>query len=298
VITGVLSQVTGQLEKRFVLDALFPTLAFSLALILVIAVITGGVDAAIAAWNGADTVVKTVLVIAWIAVVFVVANMLANGILWITRLYEGYVPPASWFAKLGQRHQLHRASDLWELDPDAVQQRFPPYPHELDANHLAPTTLGNLLLSAELYPFDRYGVDAVRMWPRLYHVIPEPLRNSMADARASMEFMLAVSFLAGLYTPLASVTLIIWAGPISWFAASLCGGTLVAVLAYVGALAPAAVYGSHVRTAYDLHRLELLESLGLPRPSTLAEEKRTWRAVTAFLDGGAQHTMRYVPKAA
>jgi hypothetical protein len=296
VVTGILSQVTGQLERRFVLNALFPTLVFSLALILAVAAVTDGVDGAITSWNAADTVVKTLLVIGWVALIFLVANVVANGVLWIIRLFEGYVAPASWFAGLARQRQLQLASDLLTTKPDEFQRRFPPYPRKLEAGDVAPTTLGNLLLSAEAYSMDRYGVDSVRMWPRLYHVIPEALRTSMADARASMEFLLVVALFAGLYAAIGSMTIAVGAGPVPWFVGSLGGGLVIAVAAYYAALAPAAIYGDHIRAAYDLHRLELLEELRLPQPATLAEERRLWKTAVSLLDGGREHALRYVAK--
>jgi hypothetical protein len=298
VVTSILSQVTGQLEKRFVLNALFPTLVFSLALIAAVAAVAGGIDTAIESWNATDTIVKTLLVIGWVALVFVTANMVANGALWIIRLFEGYVAPASWFGALGRQHQLEIASELLEHNPDEFHQRFPPHPRRLEAKDVAPTTLGNLLLSAEVYSIDRYGVDSVRMWPRLYHLIPETLSTSMAEARASMEFLLVVAFFAALYAPIASLTIMIGAGPVPWFVASLGGGTLIAFVAYFAALAPAAIYADHIRAAYDLHRLELLAALGLPRPATLAEERRLWGIAVHLLDRGEEHVSRYVPKPA
>jgi hypothetical protein len=103
---------------------------------------------------------------------------------------------------------------------------------------------------------------------------------------------------AAVYAVTASVVLAVGAGPILWFVASLAGGTLIAFVAYFSALGPAAIYGNHIRTAFDLHRLELLEALELPRPATLDEERRIWATAVRLLDGGEQHQLRYVPKTA
>jgi hypothetical protein len=293
-VASILSQVTGQLEKRFLLNAFFPTLLFSIALGLTVAASFGGITGAIEWWNEQDTVVKTVLVVAWVALTFVFANVLANGTLGIVRLFEGYRWPASWFASWGRNHQLNQAAQALARSEDEFQRRFPPFPRELTKDQVAPTKLGNVLLSAERYPRDRYGVDSVRVWPRLFHLVPSEIGESMAAARASMEFLLVVAFLAALYVPLASIALIADAGPLAWFLASLLGGPAVAATAYFAALTPAAVYAQHVRAVFDLHRLELLKSLNVPFPATLEEERRTWDLLTPFLDQGHPHVWRYV----
>jgi hypothetical protein len=293
-VSSVLGQVTGQLGRRFLLNAFFPTLVFSLLVALVVAGGSGGVSGGVDWWDEQSSVIKWLLVIGWVALIFVLANLIANGGLAIIRLFEGYVAPASWLARWGRNYHHWRAAKTLEADRDAFERRFPVYPRSLRTKDLAPTRLGNLLRSAESYPKDRYGVDAVRVWPRLYHLLPEDLRSSMEDARASMEFLLVIAFLATLYAPAAGIYLIAVAGPGSWFLASLLGGTAVALVTYQAALAPAAVYGDHIRAAFDLHRLKLLEAIKVPAPATLEEEQRTWDRVIPFLDRGLPHTWRYV----
>jgi hypothetical protein len=293
-VTGILSQVTGQLDRRFLLNAFFPTVAFSLLVALTVATGTGGVGPALDLWKQASSVVQVLLAVGWVAVVFVTANLLANAGLWITRLFEGYAAPASWFAPWGRNYHQWRAKSVLEHDPEGFQRCYPVYPRALSRDDVAPTRLGNLLLSAESYAEDRYGVPAVRVWPRLYHLLPAVLVSSMSEARASMEFLLVMAFLAALYAPAAGIYLLACAGPTAWFLGALFGGALVAAVAYAASLAPAAVYGDHVRAAFDMHRLELLAAIRAPAPATLDEERRIWDQAVVFLDGGHPHLWRYV----
>jgi hypothetical protein len=307
VIATVLGELTGQLERRFLLNAFFPALLFTLALALSAAAGAGGVDAAINSWEEQDTFVQVLMVIGWVAGAFVLANLLANGIIFITRLFEGYTVPAGWFiARLARERQhkqahalLTKATSGGEADrvvaEDRFQQSFPLDPRQLRRDDFAPTRLGNLLRSAESYSQDRYGVSAVRAWPRLYHLLPDTFVTSMADARASMEFLLVLSFLAAVYVPLAAIYLIISAAPLPWIYGSLVAGAVLALFAYRAALAPAAIFGSHIRTAFDLYRLKLLRSLNAPVPATPDEERRIWSEAIRFLDFGTPTTWRYVP---
>lgn len=293
-ISGILGQVTGQLEKRFILNALFPTLVFALLLGLSVAAgANGGVAGAIGLWEGQSGTIQALLAIGGIAAVFVLANLVANGTLGITRIFEGYAFGNTFPAKWGRNYQHWRATKL-ASDPDRYQHRYPVYPRTLTPDNFAPTRLGNVLRSAESYSMDRYGLDSVRLWPRLFHLIPAELRTSMAEARTSMEFLLVIAFLAALYVPLASIYLLVVAGPEPWFFADLLGGTAVAFVAYWGALTPTAVYGNHVRAAVDLHRLDLLEGVRAPVPATADEERRTWNEVSRWLELGDQPTFRFV----
>jgi hypothetical protein len=305
-VSAVLDQVTGQLDQRFVVNALFPVLIFGLGLGLALAVGTGGVEAGIGSWEGLDTALKTLIAIGAVGLVFVCANILASGMQGVVRLFEGYLPSflgpvASWArnARLKEAAKLldkaAREDDAAFVAEDRFQRSFPVFPRSLSADRIAATRLGNVLRSAETYSRDRYGVDSVRIWPRLYALLPEDLTTSMTEARSSMEFLLAVAFLAGIYAPLASIYLVATSSSLIWVLSALLISSLVSLAAYLGALAPAAVYGDHIRVAFDLHRFELLAKAGVPLPATPAEEHRTWAAFIKFLEFGKPHnTWRYV----
>jgi hypothetical protein len=290
-ITGILGQVTGQFERRFLLNAFFPTVVFSLLAGVVVTAATGGVANAVRSWEGETPAVQTLIVIAWTAAVLVAANLVANGTFWIIQLFEGYVGPLRWAAGWAREYQLGHAL---RADHDLRQRRYPVYPDKLRREDIAPTTLGNVLLSAETYPLHRYGVPATRVWPRLYVLLPGELRESLAAARASMEFLLVVAFYASAFVPTATVYLLWVEAPIEWTFVALVGGSLVALVAYRGAHAPAEIYGDHIRAAFDLHRFELLATLRAPRPATYAEERRIWQIVVRHLDWGDDPQWRYV----
>jgi hypothetical protein len=291
VISGILGQVTGQLERRFVLNAFFPTMLFSLLIGVVVSSSTGGVTDAVHRWEEESTAVRVLVVIGWTAAVLVGANLVANATFWIIQLFEGYVGPSRWFSRWARRYQLRRAKS-----PKAIPTRYPAHKPaaKLGWRDVAPTTLGNVLKSAETYPEGRYGVQAVRVWPRLYHLLPEDLRASLADARSSMEFLLVISFYGATFAPLATVYLLVAEVSLPWTLAALLGGSVVAYLAYRGAHAPAEIYGDHVRAAFDLHRLDLLTAVGAPLPATNDEERRIWSDVMRFLDAGQPQQWRRV----
>ena len=92
-INTVLSTVTGQLDRRFLLNAFFPVGVALLAFLAVAISSFTSFAAAASWWTDRDSVVQVLLAIASVSVVFVLANALANNMLWITRLFEGYWKP-------------------------------------------------------------------------------------------------------------------------------------------------------------------------------------------------------------
>jgi hypothetical protein len=291
-ITSILGQITGQLDRRFILNAFFPTMLFSLLLTFVIAAQTAGIDATVSSWEDRPVPVRVLIVVAWGAGVLVGANLVANGTLWIIQLFEGYVRPLRWVSGWGRRYQLDKATSA---EDDYLQVRFPVHKpaSELTWKDVAPTSLGNVLKSAETYPEGRYGVQAMRVWPRLYHLLPSDLQTSLAEARASMEFLLVVAFYAFVFAFTSTIFLVYAEAPLTWSLLALVGGTVIAAVAYRGAHAPALIYGDHVRAAFDLYRLKLLKQCDVPLPATNAEERRTWAEVIRHLDRGEPPQWRY-----
>lgn len=290
---SVLGQLVPQLDRRFILNAFFPTLVFVMLTGMLVISGAAGLDDAITWWDRQSTIVRVVLTVGAIAAVFVLANIVAASMLWIVRVFEGYAFPASLFATPARRFRYARWDGKSEADKKKMRARFPE--GASSADQVAPTRLGNILLSAERYPSARYHVDSKRTWPRLYHLLPEELRTALEEARSSMELLLAIAFLSGLFSVVGSVCLLAFEASTAWVLAALFGGASVSAITYAGALAPASIYGNLIRTAYDLHRHALIEALRLPCPATPGEERIVWSGVLGFLDGDdPDYSWRYV----
>jgi hypothetical protein len=79
---------------------------------------------------------------------------------------------------------------IYPLDPETGKRR---------ATH--PTLLGNILAGYEAYPGDRYGMDSVFYWPRLWMVVDKDVKEEINKSWAVADGLLnlsAVSFLASL----------------------------------------------------------------------------------------------------
>jgi hypothetical protein len=139
-------------------------------------------------------------------------------------------------------------------------EAMPSQPYRLD--RVKPTALGNTFALMEEYPYDRYGIDSVAIWPRLQPLLPDAVKSNIANqklARVPMQFAL------------------IGAGA---------GSFLVAWLLYRAAVSATATMGLFVTGAFDFYRGLVLEKFGLAQPESVEDEQFVWLKLEAFLRRG------------
>lgn len=147
--------------------------------------------------------------------------------------------------------------------------------HNLPANtDLMPTRLGNILRTAERRPLEKYGLDAIICWSRLWLLLPEAAKKDLQDARADLNNA------ARLW--LWSILFLVWAALGAWWAVPL--GILSALFAYYNwAIAAAITYGDLIEASFDLYRHLLYESLRWKLPADPNEERRVGQQLTEYL---------------
>lgn len=138
-----------------------------------------------------------------------------------------------------------------------------------------PTGLGNVLRAAERRPRDRYGLESIYVWPRLWLLMPEQTREDVGAARGGLNLAVRV-FTWGAF-------FVLW-GVVAWWAAIV--GILVAVYAYNWTLIQARTYGDLFEAAFDLHRFLLYDALGWPRPKSSIHEKLDGERLSKYLHRG------------
>ncbi len=146
-----------------------------------------------------------------------------------------------------------------------------------------PTRLGNILRNAELYSFDRYQIDAVLIWPRLYNLFPERFLETIAEAKGSLDFMLVVSALSSIFALFSGVYLVIVKASGLLFLACFWGGLFLAWLTYRSALGSALLYAQQIKTGFDLYRHELLKQMRLELPKEPSKEPELWNKISQLL---------------
>lgn len=140
-----------------------------------------------------------------------------------------------------------------------------------------PTRLGNLLRAAERKPLEKYGLDAIICWSRIWFLIPDTVRKELQIARADLDT--ATRFW------LWGILFILWTFLGAWWAAPL--GIISALFAYYAyynwAIDAAATYGELIEATFDLYRHLLYESIRWNLPSDPNEERRVGKELTNYL---------------
>lgn len=203
----------------------------------------------------------------------------------LIRFYEGYWPSPFHFLLFPslrlQRWQYRRMKakvdklqnyEKYDLLIQFVD-RFPQKEYEL-----TPTKLGNMIRAFETYPYQRYRIDAVTLWPRLLTVIPEGQVSAIAEAVAGLNFFLNASFL--------TLSLVLTSILVSTRTHIQLVGFTVFLIAlsyvfYQSACTRASWWGELVKSAFDVYRFDLLKQLHvqLPAQLSLQEERKLWEQI-------------------
>ncbi|WP_329086528.1 hypothetical protein [Streptosporangium sp. NBC_01469] len=299
-IDSLFDRAASVLERRFLRNAFLPVLLF-LPVTLAPCLLQGGnLERGLAAWEGQTLTFKFLAVIGYFTFCWFSAAIVASQWRNIIRLFEGYpVARFPWLESIGVRWHSARSAelvDLVERERDrmsASELRYWAYPE----TGVLPTRLGNVLRAAEFYPIRRYGISLITVWPRLHKVLPRETAEDVEDARATMEFLLVLCLWLVAFAALNPVLAVLLGTsmPLSILLFAL--GLVLAYWAYLSAIPAAAEYGEHLRAAFEVHRLKLLEQLRLPQPDTLLAERARWEDLDRFILEGASPGWRYEPDA-
>ena len=280
----VLKEVTGLLARRFLLNVFFPCLIFCGLLIVVVIIGAGGDLVKITgAWSQQDTGLKVLQIAGFLSVVTVFAGIIDVQLPTIIRFYEGYPPLNRYLAIIGKHFHQNRLQKLGKEEAKYYGYLHSYYPSHRDPKQAMPTQFGNIIKNSEQYPKEHYSVDAIVIWPRLYHLFPDRFIQIIAEAKSSVDFMLVISTLSGLFAIISGGCLL-YVKASGWlFLACFWGGLFIAWLAYRGALASAVLYAQQIKIGFDLYRQQLFKQMRLESPDNLKNEKVQWKNIYAFL---------------
>jgi len=296
VIDTALAGLQRIFSRDFVLATFLPILLFAGLTGWLLAVVSGRGTAGWRAIEKMPAITQGLLFAAAIAVVAAVAYVVAALQFSLVRVVEGYWPAVgplrrlrSWLVarQRKRRDRLSRAEHRAVAEGRAgernsiqllLAQRYPP-PTRLDL--MMPTRLGNILRAAEIYPYERYGLDTVVIWPRLRPFLPDATGAALAEDRAAVDALLLLGLLGAVFGTAWPVALLVIGGHVPLVVLTLLGWPLT-MLAYRSAQASAVAYGERIRTAFDLYRHALLRHLAIPVPRSVAEERPVWDDLAQF----------------
>ncbi|RCJ24599.1 hypothetical protein A6S26_18880 [Nostoc sp. ATCC 43529] len=210
----------------------------------------------------------------------------------VLRFLEGYWP--RWLSPLRrwliarEEKRSQRISDRWQelkklqrLNPNQITTEQHDEMIQLDwqqhylplENQIMPTRLGNILRAAEQWPLEKYGLDAIVCWSRLWLLLPDAVKKDLQEARTDLNTAARVWLWSLLF-----IVWTIWA----WWAAPV--GIICAIFAYYyWALDAARNYGELIEATFDLHRHLLYQSLRWNLPPDPKVERCVGRDLTEYL---------------
>ena len=240
---------------------------------------------------------QIVVLIAALLIVAASAIVVQRFDLLVIRLLEGYWPrlfntPRKWivdhlvipkYEQKVQRFQQLAQKGVNNLSPEELSElaaidRYLVHMPSVPAFFL-PTKLGNILRAAELHPKDKYGLEAVICWPRLWLLLPDEARNELADVRALLDTAARLVTWSVLF-----LVWTIWA----WWVPLVT--VIVAFYAYRWTINTAEIYGDLLDSSYDLYRKLLYQSLRWPLPTNPAEEYQQGLLLTQYIWRGSRAT--------
>ena len=288
-IAESLERLASLFSRRFFFNALLPTFVFGTAIAASTVGSWWSFHDASAWWDPLDLLTRLLVVLGYLALVYFLAAGVASQWRNIVRLFEGY-PVAALARRLGRRPPGQRwHGDRMVLlnteqhgDPARAYYR---YPQGVQPEAVLPTRLGNILLAGERYADDRYGIDTIYFWTRLYPLLPEAFQREYEAALTQYQFPLVVAFQSAVSAVVCSATLLSAHVPALMFAGVLGAGMLLAYSAYALSLSSAIEMAELQRTAFDLYRGQLL--LAWPTVADIADEKVAFAKIKAFVVAGA-----------
>jgi hypothetical protein len=267
--------------RPFILGVFLPVFIFLSANLALYLEVTQGIGTAIAAWDKLSAVTQVLLSLTGLMVTFVLAYLFYNFQYGFVRLFEGYWPDVwflPWLYKRRSNTYKKHWADLKVEDQDKQLAFYPPPTHP---DKFMPTRIGNILRAAELYAYDRYGIDSPTIWTRLIPLLKADVLAPLLDTKVARDFMLLTSVLLVPFTLIWCPLLLIFTT--YWPLFLLCAAGLpLAWLCYENAVQSSLAYSEQLKAIFDLHRHELFDALGLLPPDKEDKEREQWQDIAYF----------------
>jgi hypothetical protein len=345
-ISGLIGPDVGSLGHRFNLVGIIPSTVLAVFIIMLFLLwsepptTVPNIEVLVSKFQDFDLKQGVLLVVA-ITVFSIIIQPLQMPLVRFLEGYWGNSKLGRVFTKIGtdiQRGRLREISDaakilgddppeqarldsMWNAHLELIQN----YPKKED--RLLPMSLGNVLRAAEDSAGQKYGLDTVATWPRLYPSLSDSMKSIVDDQTTQLDvatrfcviFVIAtiislILYFAIIYnasindltfrilfanpsltqSPLTGLEL--WAGlavKYGWWLIFPASSLILSWLSYKGAVSVAITFGQITHTAFDLHRFDMLKALHLPLPADLKSEIEDNEKLSDFLIDSTYNNYRY-----
>lgn len=307
-LASLVGGVTGNLGSRFNLLGVFPGILLFLFLFALISMWTQTPpkfpDIFVLVERFEKMTTQQALLIALVVITLALITQPLQ--IRLIRLFEGYWGTSN----IGKKLSTLGRDIQWEKrEAYGVMKENPPefnkyYPKKYD--HFLPTSLGNILRAAESTPGDRYALDAIVLWPKLYPILPDTMRGILNDKRNQMDIAVRLSsiflicsiaslifYFIIVHTAMSNsfpLNLAVYSNILghfppnvlytfmfmlnySWWLTLPAITLLLSWLSYKSAKTVALEYGEAIKAAFDLYRFDLLKCLHMPLPANSEIER-------------------------
>jgi hypothetical protein len=179
-------------------------------------------------------------------------------------------------AGLRERAARNRRRARITAEVERTERKLSRYP--ATPGHTLPTSLGNALRVAETTAGQRYGLDTLSSWSRLYPHLSDRLVEQHDSARDALDA--AVNLSISFFLATVAATAALYDEPAAYWIPL--GTGLLCCAAYVSSVAAAEILTTILHTAYDLHRFDMLKALHYELPDTHIEETETFSRISEF----------------
>lgn len=231
-----------------------------------------------------------------IVIIIVLAYLLLSFNTAIMKAFTGEAWTETWPAgffkslQMRKRNRLIQESQGETLKSDLANQQLITgfAPDQTDARPTAldiyPTALGNVQSATVSYIYNHYGIEMAALWPHMESVVEAAdmaLSKRIDNEKAALDFLVNMSFLSIVFAiELLIQSFILFSrASLPWILVPIA----LAVITYQGAVLKARTWGDVVQVAFDMHRDDLRQKLGI-RPFTSQEDEReVWKKVSNLL---------------
>ena len=290
---SILQQVKEYFGRGFLVAAFLPVTVFSLAALALGLELTTGLGPALDRWIALPAFTQGLLLLAGASVAVLLSYAAFGFQSGLAALFQGQwtgVPILGLFRTWGIAYHQHAQQRLLErfekaqsdaeaLELEGEMRAYYPPPRHRDAT--LPTRLGNILRAAALHVYDRYGIGANVLLPRLRPLLDPEVDQLLENKRITLHLMLLTSLLAatlGLFGSLLAAL----AGR-DWLVLACLLGWPVAALCHANARHTGLAYAGLIEMVFDLYRDRLLAALGYEPPADPAAARQLWGHVNDFL---------------